>query len=91
MTSKTRSELVVKNSEDRALLDELKAAIQSNDRVLSDYSSYLEIDNLRILNCIDDERIKSNLLKLFQEKIGKAPGFERQVLNLELLLTDTID
>lgn len=90
MTGKPYSQLVVQNSEDRALLDKLEVTIQGEDRLLSDYSSYFEIDKLRILDYIDDERIKSNLLKLFQEKIGKAPGFERQVLNLELLLTDTI-
>ena len=90
MTGKDYSELVVQNSEDRMLLDELDTSVRSEDKLLSDYSSDFEVEKLKILDCIEDERIRSNITKLFQEKLGKAPGFERQVLNLELLLKNTI-
>ena len=86
MTGKNYSELVVQNSEDRILLDELDISVRNGDKLLTDYSADLKVDKLKILDCIEDERIKSNITKLFQEKIGKAPGFERQILNLELLL-----
>lgn len=88
MTGKDYSELVVQNFEDRMLLDSLSISEKGKDRLLSTYSSKLQLNCLKFINHIDDERIKKNILKFLEQKLGTSPGIERIILNLELLLED---
>jgi len=86
MTGKDYSELVVQNAEDRALLDSLLNSVTGEDKLLSTHAEKLQLNSLKFIDHINDERIKRNILKFLEQKLGKSPGVERLVLNLELLL-----
>lgn len=90
MTGKKYSELVIQNAEDRKFLDTLETSERGEDRLLLNQSAHLKIEKLKILDCIEDLKIKNNISGLLHEKLGKSSGFDRQILNFELLLKNEI-